>query len=647
MYRNYRIYSAPVLAAILLTLAIPSDFSNWGFAPLGFVALAPYFFALYLAHSAREAAACGFIFGGLFHAASCYWLAFFHGLAVWTLGLTTLFFAILQCLAALLIYAVSAVVAHKTVERAVGFMQTVQTRDSETDSPAANRRPSAPNSRTLAPDPRIPVSCVRPFLTAAIWTLWEYLKSSGSLGFPWGLIPYSLSAHPILLQSADIAGVWGLSFMLALSCAVLAETADVLRLKILAIPRRVRILPNRIHPLPLYTQVKTTPHYAVCPQMTAGLVPAAIILMLIFTCNFLYGVLHTAQFAKTYSHPPAYAQEQSVFLILIQPNTDFWTDGEEQTLQSAMSLSRAAISHLQEVYGKNAALPPSVPDSYMPALLVWPETVLQYPYVTGGFYSAFPPDDPLESFSSSLNASLLTGAPAPYKDGLANAALLIEKGYAADFYAKRQLIPFAEYIPLQKYRWMRWFMGKIAGFDSSWEHGSSPNLMQITGINNETFSIGTPICFEDAFGPLCVEFFSKTEGSRADILVNLTNDSWSNRTSAEYQHLAAARFRAIENRAVLARAATSGITAVINAKGNIVRKISPFTPSFIVTKAAIKKKSGRTFYQKTGDWLPLYCAIFVAGFFLHLLARILSAARPVKTPGNGGHILPKIQRKTQ
>ena len=65
----------------------------------------------------------------------------------------------------------------------------------------------------------------RPFLLAIGWSVYEYFKSIGFLGYPWGLIAYPVSGVLPLIQFVDITGVWGLSFLMALINSLVAELA--------------------------------------------------------------------------------------------------------------------------------------------------------------------------------------------------------------------------------------------------------------------------------------------------------------------------------------------------------------------------------------------------------------------------------------
>jgi apolipoprotein N-acyltransferase len=114
-------------------------------------------------------------------------------------------------------------------------------------------------------------------------------------------------------------------------------------------------------------------------------------------------------------------------------------------------------------------------------------------------------------------------------------------------------------------------------------------------------AFGTLICYEIIF-PDLVRRLAK---NGASFLVNITNDAWFGRTSAPYQHLSMAVLRAVENRRAVARAANTGISAFIDANGNIVQQTSLFTPASIT--GIIFKKGERTFYTNYGDVFALLC----------------------------------------
>ncbi len=74
----------------------------------------------------------------------------------------------------------------------------------------------------------------------------------------------------------------------------------------------------------------------------------------------------------------------------------------------------------------------------------------------------------------------------------------------------------------------------------------------------------------------------------AELLVNITNDAWYGRTSAPYQHLAMAVFRAVENRRYLVRAANTGITAVVDPRGRVVASTALFDRTVLVREVGLR-----------------------------------------------------------
>ena len=105
------------------------------------------------------------------------------------------------------------------------------------------------------------------------------------------------------------------------------------------------------------------------------------------------------------------------------------------------------------------------------------------------------------------------------------------------------------------------------------------------------------ICFEDIFGYLARDFVR--EG--AEVLVNVSNDSWSPEPACAIQHQNMAIFRAVENRRSMVRATTSGLTCVIDPNGKTTAKLEPFTQGHIIADVPIYTDR-TTIYTRFGDW---------------------------------------------
>jgi apolipoprotein N-acyltransferase len=482
-----------LLSAFLYALAIPDVLYSQGCILAGFVCLAPYLLALRRTRSARDAAFCGFIFGGAAHFLTSFWLANFGSA---TMGSGILGAAIV--IATTLYYALAQMVVAQ-------FLR------------AADRIRSA----------------AAPVITALVWTAWEWLRSTGFMGYPWGLLAYSAVGVPLLMQTADMWGVYGIGFLLALGSALAASfggregeyRADGSRFRLAAI---------------------------------------YFVLLILF---FAYGAFRLARPVPTASRIP---------MLLVQENTSPQESGEEGILGTAISLTRRGLGEYAEQH-----------NGEKPTLIVWPESVLLHGEIKP-FYQDFPRGDALLPFLENCGVPLLTGGvmiagETPSGANYSNAALLLEGGNLLASYAKQHLVPFAERMPFQEYEWMRKLMRAAVGFDWTWTPGRESTVMALKSVSN-TLLFGTPICFEDAFSSVCTGFVRRG----ADLLINLTDDSWSRNISAEEQHLAAARYRAVENRRVLVRATCSGITAVIDAEGRVLKTLPPFRPAWLNIEVPIQ-----------------------------------------------------------
>ncbi|HLN84338.1 MAG TPA: apolipoprotein N-acyltransferase, partial [Candidatus Binatia bacterium] len=119
------------------------------------------------------------------------------------------------------------------------------------------------------------------------------------------------------------------------------------------------------------------------------------------------------------------------------------------------------------------------------------------------------------------------------------------------------------------------------------------------------------ICYEDLMPDLARKFVSETN---ANLLVNLTNDAWYGRSVGPWQHLALARSRAIETRRTLLRVTNTGVTSLVNAKGEVVKTLPMFTTAAMPAEVDIL--NGETYYVRFGDWFAWGMTIASVAVFL-------------------------------
>ncbi len=230
-----------------------------------------------------------------------------------------------------------------------------------------------------------------------------------------------------------------------------------------------------------------------------------------------------------------------------------------------------------------------------PDLVVWPEAATPFYFQHEAKYQEM-----VAGIMKRVGAYLLLGSPAWDQSGgeakFFNSAFLISpEGQIRGRYDKIHLVPYGEYVPLKQ---LFPFIEKMVVGIGDFSSGNEAKTLQLP-----SGSFGTLICYEIIFPDLVRRFAEKGAG----FLVNITNDAWFGRTAAPYQHLSMAALRAVENRRCIARAANTGVSAIIDASGRIVRQTKIFTPADLTGIISIYEE--KTFYTRYGDIFARLCLI--------------------------------------
>jgi len=228
-------------------------------------------------------------------------------------------------------------------------------------------------------------------------------------------------------------------------------------------------------------------------------------------------------------------------------------------------------------------------------LIIWPETAMPFIFDQEIYANKY-----IKALPADVNAAILFGTISKDKsDGFRNSAYVIGKtGDTIGVYNKVHLVPFGEYTPLLTYIP---FLEKLTATGGGFVPGDGHGPIK-TDIGN----IGVLICYEGVFPSITNE----TVREGAQVLVNLTNDAWYDRTSAPFQHFAFYIFRAVETDRYLLRAANTGISAIIDPKGRVVAKTPIFTEEIL--KGSFAMKNTKTFYVRHGDYFILLAFLALA-----------------------------------
>lgn len=525
------LYILVLLAAVLLPLALPNELFKTGNPALGPFCIAPIFVAVSLAPTFGSAAALGVVFGAVSTALSSFWLMFFQEFSIWTYGgvivgyagYNALLFAFLR-----------------------GFSHV-------------SRR-------------------YRPFVFAMAWALYEYFKSVGFLGYPWGLVAYPVSDWLPLVQFIDTTGIWGLSFLAALANALVAEWA-------------------------MYAWNAAPPLADVNRQGSLRLVWRSMLVRDATFFGIVLAVVLGYGFFRIAQPEPA---ARTVNLLLVQQNLDPWDSGKARAGGTLINqdLTRQGLA--------GAGFPVD--------LVAWSETSVMDAYVTQD--RRFDRKSSMVTFAQEAGTPILFGGVIVVdarRNMYMNGVILISpEGEIVDTYGKMHPVPFAESIPFFTFPPVQWFFTRVVGVWFPWVQGVRFTIFRVPLSSGGELAFGAPICFEDAFSDLCRRFVLKG----ADLWMNLTNDYWSKTESSEYQHFQVARFRSVENRRVLVRSTNGGVTAVVDPKGRVIAMLPMFVRATLAVSVPVAD-GALTPYTVLGDWFPWV----LAGVLLVLLVADLAAGR--------------------
>jgi apolipoprotein N-acyltransferase len=414
-----------------------------------------------------------------------------------------------------------------------------------------------------------------PFAAALLWTALDHLRSFALGGFPWATLGYSQLHNPALMGLASFTGVYGISFALVLGGAALGEGWVAWR-------------------------ARRRPGWPVLGALATVV------------------VLHVVG-AGAASRVDLSAG-QTLRVAALQGNIDQgmkWSqEWAEEILDIYLDLSRRAAREGAEV-------------------IVWPETAVPGLLEVDERIRA-----PIARLARETGATFVLGATGvvlnPERTRILHyfdsAFSMDPRGEIVSRYDKTHLVPFGEFVPLRSLLGMFFqaLATGIAGTDVT--AGEAPRALALPRAGQgageaggERVMVGIPICYELLFPDLVRRFV----GDGARVLLAITNDAWYGRTGAPYQFVALTAMRSAESGVWTVRAANTGVSAVIDARGRVREQTAIFERSYLVADVPLlpppnsknsSKNSGKSFYVRYGDlfagacWLAVAVLALGAGF---------------------------------
>ena len=150
------------------------------------------------------------------------------------------------------------------------------------------------------------------------------------------------------------------------------------------------------------------------------------------------------------------------------------------------------------------------------------------------------------------------------KSGFYNSILVVNNNFdIIQSYNKRKLVPFGEFLPLEK------ILNNFGLKKITEGHGSFLKGKENKNLIIDNLSILPLICYEVIFTNLI-----QNSQENTNLIVNISEDGWFGKSIGPHQHFAKSIFRAIENNTFLLRSANQGLSAIIDNKGNIIKKMN-------------------------------------------------------------------------
>ena len=385
---------------------------------------------------------------------------------------------------------------------------------------------------------------------AAAWVSLEYVQTLLPFGFPWSLLGYAAGRAPAMMQSADVAGVWGLSFLAVFVNVAIAQ----------------RIVVGR--------------------RAFASASVAAIALLAVL----LYGVVRFAG-APPLGEPEAPGDPRSAWPALrvaaVQGNVEQGRVWDPTALRSILD------NHLR------LSLQAVEADA---DLVIWSESSVP---IRGGLEGDPSTRAMLAQFARRHGITMVVGSPhfefsVAGEPSATNAAFIVRAdGEWTGRYDKVHLVPWGEYVPVS---WLFRFVAPLVESIAGFRHGEADQEL----FSDEEGGIppfAMAICYEVVFP----DHVRRQVARGATFITTITNDAWFGDTFAPYQHFSMAQLRAVETRRYLVRAANTGISGMVDPWGRVLD--STALNESALAMATIRPRTGRTLYVAWGDVLPRFCIV--------------------------------------
>ncbi len=303
-------------------------------------------------------------------------------------------------------------------------------------------------------------------------------------------------------------------------------------------------------------------------------------------------------------------------IVVIQPNIDPYAKfvsipSQEQTLVQLTEAARVADSAVDYFIAPETSINNNIWTDQIetvPDIVMIRQFLAAYPkaaYIPGiQCYKRYLPGEKL-----SENAREIPGTSTFYESF--NAAIQLDSTKNVPIYYKSKLVTGVEKMPYAKYlRFLEKLTLRLGGTMRGW---GTQNYRGVFYSAGDSTGVSPIICYESVYG----EFVTDYVKNGATLLFVITNDGWWGDTPGYHQHAAYSSLRAIETRRSIARSANTGISSLINQRGEVLQSLGWWKRG--VLKGSLNKNDVITFYVRNGDYIgraACYLSIVIILLFI-------------------------------
>lgn len=495
------------------------------------------------------------------------------------------------------------------------------------------------------------------------WVACEYLRAIVMSGFPWLFLSHALYGQIAFIQISDIAGAYGVSFVIGMMNGVVADVLVFVR------ARRSRSVSG-------FGRRPSGGVLTACVAATVATVAGVLV----------YGQYRLNE--SKFVNGPRVAVIQEDFPLVSRPPYGehvFVVLARYVVLAARAAVERPDIIVFPETMWSATqnheflAVEHRAVEELSPA--TWPFGMASHRIISAlarGDYAAV--NRAIESLDDSLKDKKLpripidSGPPAIVVVGTMAVEVFPEsteprvKKYNSTLvydpdgsqrrerYDKTHLVPFGEAVPFRysSLHWLYVWLNSLSPFSRGGTihysltpgdaltvfRWSTPNSTRPTSTDplDVLGTFGTPICYEDVMPYVIRNYVWDGPRRRVDFLLNMSNDGWFLHSAELPQHLAICVFRAVENRVGIARAVNTGISGFISPSGQLYSLVNENGRTvgnrhgivgYSVDHVLIDRRV--SFYGRTGDWFAVGCGLALAAALSDSVVR--RVARRVRAAG--------------